>query len=134
MGMYYCSGCDRHHDSKDGEYNLAKDGKEYCDATVPVEKKAQHTPGPWFWAPAGTSTILLADIGNAPHSGKPVGFLTSRLNDGFSPEHDKNALLIAAAPELLEALIEVVALANEQDEHTGLMKARAAIAKARGEA
>ena len=35
MGMFYCHGCNRHHDSKDGEYNVTSDGKEYCDKTLP---------------------------------------------------------------------------------------------------
>jgi hypothetical protein len=33
MGMYYCHGCNRHHDSKDGEYTVVA-GKEYCDSAV----------------------------------------------------------------------------------------------------
>lgn len=33
--MFYCHGCNRHHDSKDGEYHVTPDGKEYCDETFP---------------------------------------------------------------------------------------------------
>lgn len=41
MGMFYCHGCDQYHDSKDGEYNLAADGREYCDAYPEELQKAE---------------------------------------------------------------------------------------------
>jgi hypothetical protein len=46
MGMFYCQGCDRRHDSKDGEYNVTTDGKEYCDETLPEDATVEcNNPG-----------------------------------------------------------------------------------------
>lgn len=36
MGMFYCHTCDRHHDSKDGEYNVDNEGREHCDSVLVV--------------------------------------------------------------------------------------------------
>jgi hypothetical protein len=49
-----------------------------------------------------------------------------------SQESEANARLIASAPDLLEALIEVVAIADRKTD--AFDRARAAIAKATGEA
>lgn len=49
MGMFYCHGCDLHHDSKDGEYNVAKNGKEYCDETFPFQSIVFTIKGKEFW-------------------------------------------------------------------------------------
>ena len=105
--------------------------------------EAKHTPGPW---------ILGCEIGVdstriETESGKVIGAIRSREitsweqsrpiyswdDEGFS-----NARLIAAAPELLSALVEIVkSLADQDDEgmieHAEQMiNARASIAKATG--
>lgn len=94
----------------------------------------QHTPGPWSVRP---SLINLKYV-----------HITSAEMDGIaclSSEHDANAKLIAAAPELLEALnpviLEVIADEIGSDfKHTAradslrilARQARAAISKATG--
>jgi hypothetical protein len=91
----------------------------------------RHTPGPWQTdqaehdAPyqdirihAGKGSICCVWIDDAP------------LHD-YNAEQRANARLIAAAPELLEALKAM--LENGQDYTATRDKARAAIAKATGE-
>jgi hypothetical protein len=87
--------------------------------------KKEHTPGPWKLA--GPTTISNADetivIGYAHN------YKTPRV------QTDANARLIAAAPELLEALKDAVcALQCSGKDWPAETKARAAIAKATGEA
>jgi len=90
----------------------------------------KHTPGPWSASPSPTSDGLY-------HVYKADGnFLT--LEDA---EHEANARLIAAAPDLLEALESLYHTANSIGEDTcdpvafagALEDARAAIRKAKGE-
>jgi hypothetical protein len=107
----------------------------------------KHTPGPWSindWPQANTDIAIGA-------AGTPL-IARVPLRDVSVNEQQANAALIAAAPELLEALKWMVANddTNEGDEpveslggHSwneynsywldGLNKARAAIAKATGE-
>lgn len=85
--------------------------------------KTAHTPGPWGYqlgAVVDSEGFLVADI-------------RSRWDDGMEGEdyHFANAALIAAAPELLAALeywFDSKATPGEL-----ATRARAAIAKARGE-
>lgn len=93
----------------------------------------KHTPGPWKW-------VELEFCGKYHELQDQFGVVI--CDDGsasgeYSPEIDvngANARLIASAPELLEALEEVVQWL-ELGDHEGQMhsKARAAIAKAKGE-
>ncbi len=87
---------------------------------------AKHTPGPWalddesIYAPDGEGWKQVAEIPNW------------RTNPGevLTPEDNANARLIAAAPDLLEAL---KAILNETGGMGGpFTTARAAIAKATG--
>lgn len=93
---------------------------------------ARHTPGPWkaveaaynppgwLWVQNGPGA-LLADV----HQNKNIA-LDAR---------NANARLIAAAPELLEALQEIIAAADGEgwsQLDAGFTKARAAVAKALG--
>lgn len=97
--------------------------------------KTEHTPGPWGYqlgAVVDSEGYLVADI-------------RSRWDDGMEGEdyHFANAALIAAAPELMEAL-ELCLKNSEFRRASGvesgpmiereIEEARAAIAKARGEA
>lgn len=92
--------------------------------------KFKGTPGPWS---VDGSVIR----GDADHLGRTVA-VASTLNVAWPfgrraiKEEPYNAHLIAAAPELLDALME---LADWYREHTGLppTAANAAIAKALGE-
>jgi hypothetical protein len=90
---------------------------------------AKHTPGPW-----GISGKEERDLGTLS-----PGFLEiSSAHDVcwiakvqiHTPEGEANARLIAAAPELLEALKAVVAIADRSTDEFD--RARAAIAKAEG--
>jgi hypothetical protein len=93
----------------------------------------QHTPGPWFVTPDGAAVYEKDGYG---YRGDTVCGLPSR-----SDSRAANARLIAAAPDLLEAL-KVAAKAELYDPATGLIDAdvldivqdvaRAAIAKATG--
>ena len=106
---------------------------------------SQHTPGPWqfndldasIWpGPMGSRRAPVATVFTAA---QPESEL-SQESDHFTPEEAANARLIAAAPELLEALVEMLIAnhglpANENDEHDpvrarAVVQARAAIAKA----
>lgn len=80
----------------------------------------KHTPGPWFiqegkyYACVRTDERVIADM-------RTVGNVVPNMND---------ARLIAASPELLEALQKAVARQGFSNEE--LIDARAAIAKATG--
>jgi hypothetical protein len=71
-------------------------------------KQAAHTPGPWF-----------VDEDDRPgmewnrYSGPQLAVCFMAHSDGKAPERDAaNARLIAAAPELLEALRKLVEMDN----------------------
>ena len=80
-----------------------------------------HTPAPWqvFYMPASS------DKEDEHHFG-----LIADKCEGTLAENYSNACLMAAAPELLEALIDLLDR-NPQINH-GVLFARAAIAKALG--
>ena len=96
-----------------------------------------HTPAPWEATPVsdyGTITILGRD--------KSGDFLVAEIQCGELPAADvANARLIAAAPELLEALVQVMKWIRNwspeftEDEEWGEDEtaALAAIAKAKGQ-
>lgn len=95
-----------------------------------MENQGQHTPGEWTineWPQAGTD-IAIGAIGT-PLIAKVV------LRDCSINEQRANAHLIAAAPELLEALRTaetLIALDIIRDDAGCLKRVRAAIAKAEG--
>lgn len=88
-----------------------------------------HTPGPW--------KIVTDNKGDPRHVVGDVyitvaSFLTS-VKSCCSPEEiGANAVLISAAPDLLEALREMVADEDHGDDMALFNKARAAIKKATG--
>lgn len=101
-----------------------------------------HTPGPWF-----QTTITMEGVptyGSAPsrpiRARRPDGSEVQVCDAGSSvrgsgPTSAANARLIAAAPDLLAACMELVAQGEDTMRHhdDGALKAaRAAIAKARG--
>lgn len=105
---------------------------------------SRHTPGPWAYttAPEGWCfNVHQADDAdtNHPHS-CDVAFMTVSCDPKAVQE--ANARLIAAAPELLDALkhcesmlmsYSIDRVDHEQIEDKALTKIRAAIAKATGE-
>lgn len=91
----------------------------------------KHTPGPWIqhdkasMAILGKNGFLVANCG---------GHFDSRRESGeLEKEHQANARLIAAAPELLEALTAMVETHYWDQEFPAFKQARAAIHKATGE-
>lgn len=95
----------------------------------------KHTPGPWtisdesddFWMTVIANGKIVANV-------NPETFY-SGVCDLVEMPVNENARLIAAAPELLEALKEIVSL-EHSPMNFGVARtiARSAIAKARGEA
>lgn len=83
----------------------------------------KHTPGPWFMT--GELLGYRSRINSTPQN---LGWDLAHVCNG--PEADANARLIAAAPDLLEALEFVIR--GVPDTWEGVQKARAAIAKATG--
>lgn len=88
--------------------------------------QTQHTPGPWRYCKTNGSPTH----GEHVIAGSKPGYL-AEVRDCGSGDVGANARLIAAAPELLAALVE---LRDWYTEHTGLpaVAANAAIAKAVG--
>lgn len=92
-------------------------------------KTPKHTPGPWDCRDGGV-------IVGGPFKEWARGSAQSQvalvtLYDVYSDERDANARLIAAAPEMLEALKRVVAVADRRT--VEFDAARSAIAKAEGD-
>jgi hypothetical protein len=110
---------------------------------------SKHTPGPWIAFPSNTRWISGAfdpifknGLWHVVPASKPERLpicTVDYADDHHEPTREKaeaDARLIAAAPDLLEALQGLVAWADElrrQNPEEDLRKARAAIAKATGE-
>jgi len=88
---------------------------------------AKHTPGPWSWNRMPNRFRLLSATG--AESGLAVRILVAE--DEVWPDHP-NAVLIAAAPELAEALLALVDTANAHCpvDHPALPLARNILRKA----
>lgn len=100
----------------------------------------KHTPGPWHtYAPDYSKGSCLGDDWTKIYreDGRAVAHAVMAQDDhGINlKELFANAHLIAAAPELLEALIQAVAwMDGERTPINALAHARSIIAKAKGEA
>lgn len=106
--------------------------------------KQQHTPGPWqveeFYWPESQSFAPEITAGRAGEGGDSTRYIAKML--GVIPavvgETLANARLIAAAPELLEALVWAIRELEETEDglcpdfQAAITAARAAIAKATG--
>lgn len=90
-----------------------------------------HTPGPWEVVGGGYPGVL--HVKGPP---LPITIVTSALDIDFagSLEREANARLIAAAPELLEALLGMIVSYELEASplNPALLKARAVLAKATG--
>lgn len=87
---------------------------------------AKHTPGPWVWQhwPDGQNTVATQAT---------LGTVANVWTSGAGVDIDKaNARLIAAAPELLEALQVAAERLGVRGHAMGAREARAAVAKAIG--
>lgn len=69
------------------------------------ETKTKYTPGPW----AVSGREVLMSVRNAGGATRMDGWKGSAFNIATPEEHQANACLIAAAPELLEALKNMLA-------------------------
>ena len=105
-------------------------------------EKNEHTPGPWDYDPTGDDKRICVGIGLVDG---PNGYDVAEVySDDCDPDEAlANARLIAAAPDLLEALegllvfaedAETKALVGDEGCLWPCEEARTAIAKARGSA
>lgn len=102
--------------------------------------KSLHTPGPWFAVNAGTKREPMMEVRAARIAGNEPRHCVAIVCTGDSHQQmeSANAALIAAAPELLEVVErmlsrEVMVLCECGESSCASTKARAAVAKARGE-
>lgn len=114
-------------------------------ATNPTTTEAVsgHTPGPWSvrWQDVGAQQRHSAIYGPKVGWGRGIAVLAHTHGARDKPENTANARLIAAAPDLLEALEELfvrgdvqIAFAGNPNACEALeAKCRSAIARARGE-
>ena len=108
----------------------------------------EHTPGPWVATEDPMSSqdyqTLVALPGRAGAMGTWLAFVQHNWNEAEAGERriswkeaEANARLIAAAPELLEALEELslkAVVGTDDERYAALRKTWAAIAKAKGAA
>lgn len=104
------------------------------------------TPGPWHIKPVKAATVEgdlnIIQTGSATGKGYHIGYATTWTDsEETKNEAMANARLIAAAPELLEALLQLVGSYDdfrtrkskpESPQANEIIKARSAIAKALG--
>ena len=93
-----------------------------------------HTPGPWKTVEHSWARTSIY-CGNAPICSLSIEETATEENqEDLELEMAKHARLIAASPEMLEALKELVAEHDETDRNDtgGIILARHAIAKAEG--
>ena len=93
---------------------------------------SKHTPGPWMWSPEGDESVVRIP------TPEPQDFSVLGASEVMTSEDIANARLIAAAPDLLEALKEMVDMMDSGDEPGSgsewHIQASTAIAKAEGAA
>lgn len=126
-------------EATDRGLQLARTVKAFCrEAARPLariapeaEPSAAFTPGPWM-AAARPSSIVGWPVVARPH-GKSICSVSwlPGLPAAAEAEVRANARLISAAPDLLKALIGVVAVADRQTDEFDA--ARAAVARATGQ-
>lgn len=92
-------------------------------------QEAAHTPGPWTLFHHEASGTRYIDAGT-------VQMQITRTSDAGASQMDANARLIAAAPELLDALVALYAVArvDRNESYSAIANAAAVIAKATGAA
>ena len=93
---------------------------------------SKHTPGPWYATGKLTRYVEARIDGGLIQEVAACG--PTKADGGYGPQQEANARLIAAAPELLEALTDCVEHMHwtQPQGEAALKKAKAAIAKATG--
>lgn len=93
-----------------------------------------HTPGPWNIGPMeGSEGLRIWQTDNDKNVKAIIGFAIQRKpSRELDAETEANARLIAAAPEMFAALLQLIEAAthHQADAPAALKAARAAIAKA----
>lgn len=92
---------------------------------------AKHTPGPWVASHNSWETSTVYADGRVVAECLIDADVSEENQHELEPIKEANARLIAAAPELLEALQEVIAISDRK--HDAWDKAKAAIARATGD-
>lgn len=95
---------------------------------------AKHTPGPWRFGNRSDDVVADTNAGHSDDEGSLAFYGGHLVAESIAP---RNRPLIAAAPELLEALQAIFAAMHPDipgAPGSALEKARAAIAKATGSA
>lgn len=92
---------------------------------------SKHTQGPWFVTGSMTKYVEARIPGGLIQEVASVG--PTAADNGYGEQQEANANLIAAAPDLLEAL-EALLLDAPATGLKSVYQARAAIARAKGEA
>ena len=92
----------------------------------------KHTPGPWFYGRQNENESGAKPIAYLSASRDPRNFTVWAFADRVRASQEDDARLIAAAPDLLAALQEIVKNDPYHQSSAGII-ARAAIAKATGE-
>ena len=92
-----------------------------------------HTPGPWYEAQDehDPDILMVTTKERTEQNYAPIANIDVQFSLAFDEEQRANARLIAAAPDLLDALRDMVSDRNELREGT-IAFARWAIAKAEG--
>lgn len=97
-----------------------------------------HTKGPWHMGAGNGEGSIFSDTGRMRYERGTVLYPIATVNRGFDQEEDEaNGRLLAAAPELLEALEAIIPWIDQtgiaDSDPPQYLAALAAIAKARGE-
>jgi hypothetical protein len=95
-----------------------------CLCKYAASEKGKHTPGPWALSETASRVIL----GKASHGRMAVCVMQNTQSEHY----EANCQLIAAAPDLLEALIAIESCLAPDDNDYAARKVREAIAKAEG--
>ena len=97
-----------------------------------MSEMSKHTPGPWFLGEKVQGKHTVTDLRRirSEREGMEHGAVCEVYGIADGSEAHANARLIAAAPDLLEALAFVIR--GVPDTWEGVQKARASIAKATG--
>lgn len=133
----------RENEQESSQAQMETTGDSIDSRTASTVAPSAHTPGPWQLATVKTSIGVCHKVGPFPGNRvHPVtyacvyedGMHLWRIMDRMDSELLANAHLIAAAPDLLVALKELVSSMEpyETDTFANCERARAAIARAEG--